>query len=116
MDKETTDCRTNVLEAVATLASPAAQLQYEHDVPIADVPAELVCFGTDFYNPKYKPFVDAFTNDELRSLAELYGRVCIASEVINKKSCHSVAELQKIKEWRSVITFSKQLEVELKNG
>jgi hypothetical protein len=117
MNEESKGYRGRVIEVIECLASPADQMKYERDVPIADVPAELVCgFVDDVYHPKSELFLNAFTEQELKSLAELYGRVCIASGAFTKHDCHSVADIQKLPEWRSVMAFAKDLVVELKGN
>lgn len=117
MNEESKEHRKRVLEAIEGLASPSDQMQYERDVPIADVPAELICGFVDYlYRPKWQPFLDAFTVQELKSLAELYGRLCIASDAFTKYDCHSVADIQKLAEWRAVMAFAKGLVVQLKRN
>ena len=117
MNEESKQYRIRVLEEIELLASPSEQMKYEHDVPIADVPAELICgFVDDLYHPKSELFLNAFTGQELKSLAELYGKICIASDAFTKHNCHSVNDIQKLKEWRSVIAFSKDLIAELKRN
>ncbi len=115
MNEESKLYRKRVIEEIELLASPSEQMKYEKDVPIADVPGELVCgFVDDLYHPKSELFLNAFTEQELKSMAELYGRICIASDAFVKNNCHSVADIQKLTEWRSVMAFAKDLAVELK--
>lgn len=117
MNEESIQYRRRVLEEIYILASPSDQMKYEHNVPIADVPAELICgFVDDLYHPKSELFLNAFTEQELKSLAELYGRLCIASDAFTKHNCHSVSDIQKLPEWRSVMAFAKELVVELKRN
>lgn len=117
MKNESKQYRYRVIEEIELLASPSAQMKYERDVPIADVPAELICgFANDLYQPKSDLFLNAFTEEELKSLAELYGMICIASKVFNAKGYHTVSEIQKVPEWRSVMSFAKDLVVELKRN
>lgn len=74
MHEEVTEIRQHVVEHVEMLASAGDQLRYERDVPIASVPDELVCgFTDDLFAPKWRPFVDAFTESELKSLAGCMG-------------------------------------------
>jgi hypothetical protein len=115
MGKEDENVRRQVVGTVELFASPSEQRKYESDVPIACVPDELVCFANDLFNPKWQPFVDAFSADELKSLAELYGRVCIASKAFDRDNL-TVSAIQKLKEWREVISFAKDLAVELKRN
>ena len=72
MNDESKQYRKRVVEEIKLLASPSNQMKYERDVPIADVPAELICgFVDDLYHPKSELFLHAFTEQELKSLAEL---------------------------------------------
>jgi len=117
MKDESKKYRKSVIEMIELLGSPSEQMKYERDVPIADVPAELICgFADDLYHPKSELFLNAFTEEELKSLAELYGKICIASDAFTKNKCHSVSDIQKLQEWRAVIAFSKDLIVELRRN
>jgi hypothetical protein len=98
--------RAAVVEHIKLLAHPSEQLEYEKKVPIADVPAELVCgYCDDLYHPKSPDFINAFSEEELKSLAELYGLLCLAS----KTKVSSVTELLKLPEWRNVVSVAKEL-------
>jgi hypothetical protein len=60
--------RASILEL---LPDAAAQEGYEHRVPIADVPTELLCgWFDDGYLPDSPAFQAAFTATELHALAE----------------------------------------------
>ena len=111
MDKKSKAVREAVFEHIRLLARPSLQAQYEKDVPIADVPAELVCgFSDDLFHPKSQAFLDAFTEDEIRDLAVLYGLLLLASRRMGEPHTLRVSDLQKLPEWRSVMTFAKELE------
>lgn len=99
--------RERVAEHVGLLAHPGAQLDYERSVPIADVPAELVCgFCDDLYAPKSWEFVQAFSEEELKDLAHLYGLLCEAA----KAGIHSAAELRRSAAWRAVFDLAQRLD------
>jgi len=52
------------------LASPHAQLRYEQQVPVANIPSELLCgWFDDFYHPGTPEFQQAFSRNELSVLA-----------------------------------------------
>ena len=69
--------RAQVIEHIELLSLPSEQLEYERDVPIADVPAELVCgFCDDLYHPKSPEILLAFT--ELTYVATWRGFVYVA--------------------------------------
>jgi hypothetical protein len=99
--------RQRVVEHVRLLARPSDQLEYEKNVPIANVPAELVSgFCDDLYSPKGLALSNAFTNDELKGLAHLYGLLVEAA----KADVASVSELLKSPPWRAVIALAKELD------
>ena len=97
--------RQAIIEEIELLSSPSMQLKYEENVPFANIPAELVSGFTDLYHPKDAEFLAAFTSDELRNIAHLYGLVCEASRDLPAKTM----ELQKVPEWRRVIALAKEL-------
>lgn len=106
--------RTIVSECLGLLASAKAQADYEKDVPSVYVPDELISrFCDDLFLPKARIFLDAFSEDEVRDLAVLYGMLHIASRRMKEARPAGVAELQKLLEWRTVMTFAKQLEATL---
>lgn len=106
--------RESVLEEIKGISSAQAQLEYERDVPIADVPAEMICgFCDDLFHPKSQVFLDAFTSDEVRGLAELYGRMCASSEAFERDDAQTVSEILKVPEWRRTMAFAKTLFVRL---
>jgi hypothetical protein len=96
-----------VVEHIELLAHPSQQFEYEKTVPIANVPAELVCgFCDDLYDPKSLDFMNAFSESELKDLAELFGLLSVAA----KANVSSVAELLKSEPWRAVIALAKELD------
>ena len=67
------DLRNNIVGLVRTLASKDEQLAYEFNVPIANVPAELVCMWfDDLYHPDADLFLEAFTPAERERLARFH--------------------------------------------
>ena len=66
-----TDSRSVILDLLALLADPAAQRRYEVAVPIANVPADLVCMWLDDgYHPDSSWFIEAFSPGERERLAD----------------------------------------------
>jgi hypothetical protein len=62
-------CRRNILEALRLLASPDAQLEYQRQVPIADVSAEIFCqWANDSFWPKNDFIQSLFTAAEWAAL------------------------------------------------
>ncbi len=99
------------------LASASMQLKYELDVPIADVPWELIEMFHGWYHPKYRPFVEAFNEAELKDLAALDKLIHLASRKLRKlRKTESVpvADLQKLSEWKRVMAFAQELETRIK--
>jgi hypothetical protein len=98
--------RQSIIDEIDLLAHPSKQLQYERDVPLADVPAELVCgFCNDLYHPKSEEMLSQFTEDELRGLAHLYGVLSESSDL----QIHSVKDLLQHPKWRAVVSVAKEL-------
>jgi len=64
------DRRPMILELLRLLSSEQEQLDYEANVPVADVPAELVCMWfDDQYHPDDAFFRSCFHPGELAALA-----------------------------------------------
>ena len=105
--------RKSTIEMIELLSLPSEQFAYEKNVPIADVPAKLICgFCDDLYHPKSEGFISQFSEDELKALAHLYGLLSEAAKV----TVRSVSELQKRPEWRSVVSHAKELSAHYKQN
>ena len=114
MDEKSRSYRARVLDEIEFLSNPSAQVKYERDVPMADVPAELICgFVDDLYHPKSELFLDAFSADESASLAELHGMLCVAARAFDKMNECSIQKIQKMSEWRAVMDLAKDLTGEM---
>lgn len=98
--------RKAIIEEIELLSLPSKQLEYEKNVPIANVPAELICgFCDDLYQPKSEQMLSQFNSEELKELAHLYGVLCEAATI----EVSSVAELLKHQKWRAVVALAKEL-------
>jgi len=98
--------RKAIITEIELLSLPSKQLEYEKNVPIANVPAELICgFCDDLYHPKSEQMLSLFNEDELKDLAHLYGLLCEAAPI----EAASVSELLKHDKWRAVVTLAKEL-------
>lgn len=98
--------RRAIIKEIELLASVSKQREYEKNVPIANVSAELICgFCDDLYHPKSEQMLSEFNSEELKHLAHLYGVLCEAAKV----EATSVVELQKHEKWRSVVALAKKL-------
>ena len=98
--------RQAIIDEIDLLAHPSKQLQYEKNVPIADVPAELICgFCDDLYHPKSEQMLSQFTEEELKGLAHLYGVLSEAAHI----EAQSVIEVIKHPKWKAVTAVAKEL-------
>lgn len=99
--RTTAGWRTSVLDLLETLASREFQQQYEDDVPIANVPAELVCgWFDDLYHPKVLGFAASFSEAELEALTA-FNRV-FDSRVDSLPETHDVQALWETEAWQDV--------------
>ena len=65
--------KVNTINTLQLIADIEAQKSYEANVPIADVPAELVNqWFDDFYHPDSDWYKEPFTNNELDVLGEFH--------------------------------------------
>ncbi len=63
--------KANVINTVRLIADIDAQLEYEKNVPIANVPNELICqWFDDFYLSEFEWFKNKFTKKEWLVLEE----------------------------------------------
>lgn len=115
MDQLSAAFRTRLIECLELLASLFQQRKFEEDVPDVYAPSEMIStFCDDLYHPKSHAFIEQFTEEQLKSLAELYGLLCLASKAVEKTRPLSVIELAKLPEWRAVMSFAKDLLHQLK--
>ncbi len=71
--EDITSLRGHILGMLEDLGSLQAQIRYQETVPIAQVPAELVCqWFDDFYYPATPQLQECFTQDELGLLNEFH--------------------------------------------
>jgi hemerythrin-like domain-containing protein len=106
--------RDRVIELVELLSSASAQMQYERDVPQVDVASEMISmYADDFFHPKSEDFLMAFSEPEIKDLAQLYGMICMAAKAFEDESIDGVSSALKTSEWRAVMEFSKHLYEEL---
>lgn len=101
------DIRNQIIDEVRLLASPSEQLDYERSLTTAGhAPSELVCsFCDDLYQPKSQRFIEAFSSEELRDLAHLYGLIAEASRADHPE----VSSMIRDPNWRRVVEFAKAL-------
>lgn len=98
--------REAIIAEIELLSSPSKQREYEKSVPIANVPAELICgYCDDLYHPQSERMLSQFSTEELKGLAHLYGVLCEAASI----EAASVDELLKNDQWRTVVAVAKEL-------
>ncbi len=78
------------------LADCGAQEEYERQVPIADVPAELLSMWFDDLSPD-RPALSESDADIIRSFTEFY-----RARVTKLPNSGSVAALQRCREWNEI--------------
>ena len=95
--------RYQVLEHLNLLASRQQQVGYKSDVPIADVPAELVCgWFDDLYHPNEPAFLAAFSQEERAALAEFHAVFETAMSTL-EGSLESLQSLHSNRAWTTVV-------------
>ena len=106
--------RSQVVDYLELLADQVAQLRYASSVAIAGVPVEMVSmFADDLFHPASPDFLAAFSADEVRDLAELYGRLCVASDAFSRDNVTSINDALKVPEYRGTMAFAKELHARL---
>jgi hypothetical protein len=91
---------------VELLSQPSLQLEYERSLTVAGhAPSELVSVFCADYHPKNPAFIDAFSEDELKDLAHLYGLIVEAST----SDYSTVGQMLKDPKWRRVVAVAKDL-------
>ena len=93
-------------EYLELLSQPSRQLDYETSVARADSHAELVRWFCDaLFRPKSQQFLDAFTENEIKNLARLYGLLIESRQL----RASSLVDLLREPEWRRIARFAQQL-------
>lgn len=98
--------RERVLEYLDLLSQPSRQLDFEARVAIANSHGALVSwFCDDLFRPKSQSFLDAFTENELKDLARLYGLLIESRQL----RASSLTDLLREPEWRRIARFASEL-------
>lgn len=108
--------RTNGIETLRLLADREAQRAYERDVPIADVPAELLCLVEDLCDTKNRYNQAAFTPREHEQLARLDRLVDKVIEESDETLRYNVEKLQSMDSWGAVVAFASGILAEFESG
>jgi hypothetical protein len=97
--------RTEVLHHLELLASPDLQVRYEHDVKMANVPAELVCVWFDDLNlPASAPELFAGGNVEL-----VQGFSALLEKTAKELDGLALSELHAHPAWLKVVAEARGL-------
>lgn len=96
-----------MIEVLEMLAKPSAQLAYEASLTQAGhAPTELVSiFCDDLFHPRELVLSGEFKDDELKSLAHLYGLIV----EVNYKRHATVVSMLKDPLWLRVVTLAGDL-------
>jgi len=103
------DCqnyRQATRDVLRLLASLDQQLAYARDVPIADVPAELVCIWfDDLYHPESALFRASFSESEARRLAEFHAFF----EARVKRIPDTLEQMHRCQAWLEVVAEARRV-------
>jgi hypothetical protein len=108
--------RSSMYEHLELLADAEAQRAYERNVPIADVPGELLCgWFDDVYHPEDQAFQAAFGPRELDALAE-FNDLFTAAEAVLPEPLPPLCDLQAHPAWSRVISGAAKALRDLSGG
>lgn len=104
--------RKNILGVIDLWASKEKQIDYQENVPMAQVSAELFCQWEDFYSPDSPDFKQAFEKEELEILSDFNKAL---NDIVEKTSQELplIEEFVETQEWiemnKKAIEIQKQL-------
>jgi hypothetical protein len=75
--------RKNIIGLIELWSSKEEQLEYQKNVPIAQVSAELFCQWDDYYHPETKAHKLAFSEKETEIIDLFYQKIELVSEKKN---------------------------------
>mgnify|MGYP003580532159 CR=1 FL=1 len=105
--------RQSVREYLDLLSQPSRQLEYEARVALANSHGELVSwFCNDLFRPKSPEFLEAFTENEIKHLARLYGLLIESGRLRTT----SVTDLLREPEWRRIARYAHELVATIDTG
>ena len=106
-ESEIMEARKVFQDLLNLISSAAEQFEYEASVPIANVPAELVCMWfDDHYYPNSEWFLECFSPQGRDTLAEFHR--FYEARVDALPDTEQVSELQKSTEWQEVMAKAKE--------
>jgi len=101
-----TDFRNHMVELLKTIASSEMQREYEENVPIANVPDELICQWFDDIHPETELFKSSFSSNEIYELKKF--TEFFDTRVNSIPNDGGVAKLQSNKEWLEVQSYANE--------
>ena len=110
-----TRIRKLILEAIELWSSKEAQLEYQKNVPIADVSAELFGQWDEIYNPEDKLFRMAFNETELKMLADFENVLIRETTRVTPYNVPDIEHFVYTLEWREINKEATNLLKYLKN-
>ncbi|WP_319480993.1 hypothetical protein [uncultured Draconibacterium sp.] len=93
--------RNNVFGVIDLWASKESQLEYQRNVPIAQVSDELFCQWEDYYFPASDDFIQIFNPTELKLLSE-FDETLNAIADITPKNLPLIDEFIETEEWKTM--------------
>src|SRR5689334_9426113 len=98
--------RQSVREYLDLLSQPSRQVEYEARVALANSHGELVSWLCNvLFRPKSSQCLDAFTENESKHLARLYGLLIESGRL----RATSVTDLLREPEWLRIARFAREL-------
>ena len=105
-ESEIQETRTVIFGIIELISSLQEQIEYQETVPIANVPAELVCQWFDDHNPPSRPwFSECFSQHEQEVILEFHN--FYESKLSELPDTYDVHELHKSPAWHSVVQKAK---------
>ena len=104
--------RKNIFEIIELWSSKDKQLDYQENVPIADVSSELFCQWADTYTPEFIDFRETFNTIELGLLSEFDKELHIISDK-KPKPLPEIREFIETAEWKALNDKAKEILIEL---
>ncbi len=99
--------RIIIINLIDIIARPSRQYSYENDVPIANVPEELISMWDDYYHPDGEFFRSSYGQAELEELANF--NAFYEERVDRLPTNRGVRGLQSSPEWQQIQERAKEI-------
>lgn len=106
--------RAYYIDHLELLADPEAQLRYESDAPFIPIAVELYQQFYDNYDPGAEVFTAAFSQAEIRALADFERQLSSAAQDVPPEGVRSVSALHSVPSWRGIMRSAQELHRQLK--